>query len=238
MVSGRERAGAGPHAPGAPAHAPPEAGSTAAPRPHAWERRGSGQGRAWGAAPGAPRGQGKPSPAQPQHRTSPSHPSAAQQNITEFTHTRLVQSGRGLPLLLAVPEPGKARSWAELLSLHGDMGQPQGAWAQEAAPWAAPSPACAPRGCSPHSMPRAGGAGPVLPWWWRMPQVTGGALTQPQRGLWKWLWVGARAFPCLLPAALPASSQTKLGRPEWGLWGQGLCRPAAERSPRCSPLSL
>lgn len=207
MVSGRERAGAGPHAPGAPAHAPPEAGSTAAPRPHAWERRGW----AWGAAPGAPRGQGQPSPAQPQHRTSPSHPSAAQQNITEFTQTRLVQSGRGLLLLLAVPEPGKARSWAELLSLHGDMGQPQGAWAQEAAPWAAPSPACAPRGCCPRSMPRAGGAGPVLPWWWRMPQVTGGALTQPQRDCGN----GSGWVPEPSPASCPQPCQPP-PRQSWG----------------------
>lgn len=121
-----------------------------------------------------------------------------------------MESGRGTPLLLAVPEPSKTGSWAELLGPCGVMGQPQGPWMGRLH-CSQPLPLPAPQGAAlPTPLPQAGVLEMSCPGW-GMPQVTVGPSLQPQRGLWTWLLVGPEPVPasCPQPCQLPA-------RQSWG----------------------
>lgn len=121
-----------------------------------------------------------------------------------------MQSSRGSSLFLAVPEPRRQGAglscWA-----------PVGTWGSHRDPGLFPAPSLpAPQGAAvPTLMPQAGVLEMSCPGW-GMPQVTGGPLLQPQRGLWKWLFVGPEPASCPQPCRLPA-------RQSWGSWG-GPCR--------------
>lgn len=203
--------------PGCPALRPAAAGS--------WGRAGAG------CCTGGTLG-----PVRPQHLSSPC-PSLCHTKKCHRIHGYLMGTEwPRLPLLLAVPEPGKEESWAELLGLHKDMGprrEPGQGWQHCGQPLPLPAPnGCSlppylKRGLQPH--PACGGCHR----WQEVPYCN-------RKGDWgkgsRW----GRILPLPPSHSTSGFHQDRAGGPggPFGSRAVLLSSRAQPLCPHCSPLSL